>query len=201
MRKALLAAVAVIALASASPATVLKKLTLGEIEGYASEVFTGKVLSIDTVEGVGPRKLIYTEVTFHELTTLKGRFPGRTATFRFAGGTYGRRSLRVVGMPEFRVGQRCLLFMNAGLDKLCPAVGWWQGRYLLRADKSRKVRVHDSNGNPVYAIRDGRPALKRKKKTDRPMLEADFAKIVRSEIALGEIRRRRQREAEQGGSK
>ncbi len=48
MRKALLAAVAVAALASAAPATVMKKLTLGEIEGYASEVFTGKVLSIDT---------------------------------------------------------------------------------------------------------------------------------------------------------
>jgi hypothetical protein len=201
MRKALLAAAVVALLASAAPATVLKKLTLGEIEGYASEIFTGTVQAIDTFEGDGPRKLIYTEVTFHELTSLKGKFRSSTATYRFAGGVYGERKLRVVGMPEFRVGQRCLLFTNATLDKLCPVVGWWQGRYLLIRDKDRKVRVHDSQGKPVYGIRDGRPVLEKKTKDAKPMLESDLLKVVRAEIALGEIRRRKQREAEKGGER
>jgi len=201
MRNALLAAALVAVLAGAAKATVMKKLTLREIEGFASEIFTGKVLSIDTVLDDGPRKLIFTKVTFHELGSLKGRFATKTITYRFAGGTYGKRSLRVVGMPEFRVGQHCLLFTNADVDRLCPAIGWWQGRYLLREDEERKVRLFDSNGKPVYDIEKGRPVLEKKKKNARPMLASDFARIVRSEIALGEIRRKREREAGKGGEK
>ena len=51
-------------LAGPASATILKKLTLAEIEDYASEAFVGTVLSTECFEDDGPRNLIYTEVTF-----------------------------------------------------------------------------------------------------------------------------------------
>ena len=43
--------------------------------------------------------------------------------------------------------------------------------------------------------------LEKKTKDAKPMLESDLLKVVRAEIALGEIRRRKQREAEKGGER
>lgn len=190
------------ALAGGASATVLKKLTLGEIEGYASEVFLGTVQSVRCVEDDGPRNLIFTEVTFASLRSLKGKFLNATVTYRFAGGTVGERTLRVIGVPKFAPGQRCLLFTNADVDKLCPAIGWWQGRYLLRQDPEDPkgvLRVHDSDGRAVYGFEDGRPVLTPAKEpgkpAPKPMLASDFEKHVTQLIAKAEEARKKAAEA------
>ncbi len=183
-------------LTGAASATVLKRLTLGEIEGYASEVFRGTVLSVTCVEDDGPRKLIWTEVTFTDLSSLKGSFKNATVKYRFAGGTVGKRTLRVIGVPTFAPGQKCFLFTNADLDAICPAIGMGQGRYLLREDDKKVLRLHDSGGKPVYGIEDGIPVRTPAKKNARPMLASAFEKHVRELIARAEAARKKQAEAE-----
>ncbi|MEN8150482.1 MAG: hypothetical protein ABFS86_11710 [Planctomycetota bacterium] len=193
-------------LGGVASATILKELTFEEIENCAREAFVGTVLSVSFVEDDGPRKLIFTEVTFTNLRSLKGKFTSATVKYRFAGGTVGDRTLKVIGVPRFTVGQRCFLFTNAELDRLCPAIGWWQGRFLYRLDKEKTWRVHDSDGRPVYGLSKGRPVLKAPApkspgETPKPMTVADFEERMGRVIAAGEERRKRELEAAQDAEK
>lgn len=128
-------------------AATVEKLSFEQVVERSTEVFVGTVLSKKVVEGGEPRNLILTEVKFHELDVLKGDLPGKTKRYRFAGGTLGDRTLTVPGVPQFELGGRYVLFADDAGDGVCPAVGWWQGRYQVHRDpESGAEYVLDSNG-------------------------------------------------------
>jgi hypothetical protein len=179
-------------LAVAAEATTIRRLTLEQVVGHASEVFVGTVVSTRSLADGPPRNLIHTEVTFGSLRHLKGAANGETVSYRFAGGTLGDRRLEVVGVPRFTVGRRVVLLANPSLDRLCPAVGWWQGRYVVGAEPgTRREIVLDSGERPVYRFVDGRPVTKPRDGEDRPMALSDFLDRLRAvvreqEAATGE---------------
>lgn len=104
-------------------------------------VFDGTVVSIEhrasDIVVPGDRALPHTFVTFRIDALVKGSSQdGSTITLRFLGGPDGTgRHLTVAGVPQFRVGDRDVLFVNPNDDKLCPIVDWEHGRLrIVRGD-------------------------------------------------------------------
>lgn len=62
-------------------------------------------------ETVGPGSTVYHTVSFEVGEVLKGD-AGSSVTVRVEGGTVGNVTLRVVSAPEFRVGERVVLFLE-----------------------------------------------------------------------------------------
>lgn len=79
-------------------------------------------------EHYGSSRLIITKVTMEVEQTLKGSAP-RTLTVEVLGGTIGDETLRVSHVPEFRVGERDVLFLNNAPHAVSPLVGSDQGRF------------------------------------------------------------------------
>jgi hypothetical protein len=166
--------------ASFARATVIRRLTLAEVERDASEIFVGTVRMTTAVEGPAPRKLIYTEVTFENLDVIKGKIPAATTSYRFAGGEIGERRVEVHGMPRFEVGGRYLVFADAKRDPFCPAIGWHQGRYTVKTDpESRIEQLADSDGRPVYSFTGGQPVTTPPSEDAEPLTLDAGLEIVR----------------------
>ncbi len=188
--------VAVVLLAAPARATWIRRLSLAQVESYASEIFTGTVRSVKCVRGPSGKIPVFTEVVFDHLDVLKGRITGATVTYSFAGGRLGRQRVEVLGVPAFEIGDRVVLFANARLDPVCPAIGWEQGRYRVeRLAPWGEEMVCDSRGRPVYSFENGRPVLSPERKGERPMLLSAFRDRIEGLIRAREAR---EREREKG---
>ena len=76
----------------------------------------------------GSSRLIITTVTLQVEQTLKGSAP-RTLSIEVMGGTLGDETLHVSHVPEFKVGDRDVLFLNNAPHAVSPVVGSDQGRF------------------------------------------------------------------------
>jgi hypothetical protein len=163
----------------ASPTTVIAP-TFDELVAKAQTIFVGR--AVDTrseFEYSSSGRSIVTHVTFSVERVLKGQV-GLQTELTFLGGTVGDIRMEVAGMPEFRVGDRDLLFVSSQVHAASPLVGLAYGRFRLVRDPvtgADQVRTHD--GRPVVSIEDiGKPPVKTLK-TLRPMAFTEFESIVR----------------------
>jgi len=179
-------------LAGVAVATTLKRLSLDEVAHGSREIVVGTVQKTVAVAGDDERNLIFTDVEFGQLAIWKGSVSDSTVTYRFTGGTIGRRTLTVVGVPRFEVGKRYVLFANPDADEICPTVGWMQGRYVVRKDtKSTTERVYDSDGHAVYGFVAGAPLLKPTKDRPRALTLVEFQVEVLRAIEVARVRQER----------
>lgn len=177
--KRLFAPIFLLLLLAPASGTVLKRLTIADVEDRAERILVATVRSVSEFAGVPPESPILTEVVFESLTVLKGNDPGATIAYRFAGGKVGERRLRIAGMPEFEVGERYVLFAAPALDTLCPIVGWWQGRYrVLPAIPGTEPVVGDSDGRPVYGFTNGLPVITPPDEEVKPLTLSAFVGLV-----------------------
>ena len=106
--------------------------TFAELVAEAEFVVRGVVTDVRTEEFDSPDgRGVRTLVTLRVERALKGA-PGETVTLSMLGGTSGRRTLTIPGMPQFRVGQRELVFVAQNGRVFCPLVRIGHGRYHLR---------------------------------------------------------------------
>ena len=122
IRKLATVILAVLILAGVATPVTLVRMNLRQIAGHADVVFIGTVDRQVCEKIPSRRNLIYTKVTFRDLTVISGSIKTSTITLPFAGGKMGTESVRVPGMPTFAVGDRVLLF--AGVDRpwFCPVI-------------------------------------------------------------------------------
>ena len=118
--------------------------TFDALVGGASTVFVGEVMNVRarwvaTSQG----RAIMTDVTFRVDEVWKGHL-GAVTMLEFMGGTIDGMTMEVVGMPEFTVGQRNVLFVS-GERAASPLVGFMYGRMKVERDFSGvdRVRTHD----------------------------------------------------------
>jgi hypothetical protein len=140
---------AVTALVAPLRASVVLAPTFEELVDAAREVFVGEVVShqsqwVNTSEG----PTIVTLVTFSILESLKGGLLTQTS-LEFLGGTVGDTTLEVSGMPEFRMGDRDVVFVGAR-NGVSPLVDLAYGRVRI---------VREVNGVDTVRFHDGRPLL------------------------------------------
>ncbi|PTX97709.1 hypothetical protein [Opitutus sp. ER46] len=138
VRRLLAASVLVLAAGAAHALTVVPP-TFDELVAKANVVVRGVVTKVEakTVE-TSQGTAIKTYVTFKVERTLKGTTEDEV-TLQFLGGKVGRRTLKVVGMPTFSVGDREIVFVGDNGRVICPLIAAGHGRYRLETDPATKV--------------------------------------------------------------
>ena len=143
---------AFLCLAVAARAMIVVPPTFSELVAEAETVVRGVVTEqrseeFDSPQGRGIRTL----VTLRVERVLKGK-PTETITLTLLGGTVGRRTLRIDGMPTFRVGDRQLVFVAGNGRVFCPVVASGHGRFHVQRDATTgREFVARDNGRPLMS--------------------------------------------------
>lgn len=155
------AASAALFLAAASGtafATSVVRMDVKNLAKRSSLVFAGTVAAIEK-HALADDSMAYTFVTFEDLDVLAGAFAGRTLTLRFDGGELSDGRVVVVpGMPEFKEGERVVLFADGGNGAVpCPITGWEQGHLRVVDDPTTgEPALADAQGREILGIEKGR---------------------------------------------
>jgi len=118
-----------------SRATILIERDDKDLAQKAELIFAGTVTGIETRLSdriaEGDAILPHTFVTFSIERLIKGSSTaGNSVTLRFLGGPGRRgRHMGVIGMPNFLAGDQVILFVKGNGVRICPVVGWSQGRF------------------------------------------------------------------------
>ncbi len=127
-------------------ATIVFPTSFEQLTDKADLVFAGKVLTNQsawkTLQG---RRTIVTRVDFQVLEAYKGT-AGARLELEFLGGTVGDTRLEVEGTPEFRGGEKVLLFVRTQARASCPVVSYYHGKISIQPDPAggaEKLVRHD----------------------------------------------------------
>jgi len=132
--------------AATARSTTIVAPSFDELVGRAQQVVVAQVVARQST-WVSSRsgRVIVTDVTFHIERTMKGPIYAERS-LEFLGGTIGDETLRVDGMPEFRMGDRDVLFIRDSGRPASPLVGFMHGRFRIVRDTVsgiETVRTHD----------------------------------------------------------
>lgn len=118
--------------------------------GFVAETVVKSVRSERVTQG--GNTAIFTYVTFVTRSAITGAVPGEF-TLEFLGGTVGEESMTVVGMPQFFVGQRDVVFVEKTTGQICPLVTLGHGRYRVYTDASSSTPlIARDNGVPLEDV-------------------------------------------------
>jgi len=152
LRSLALAAGLVAGLAVAHPAAQ-ESMSLDQMIVAAPAIVVATVESRRAeYEYYGSSRLIITKVTLRVEQSIKGSAP-RTVVVEVLGGTIGDQTLHVSHVPEFRVGDRDVLFLSNAPHAVSPLVGSDQGRFRVLADNDTGTpRVVTAGFEPLTAV-------------------------------------------------
>lgn len=137
----------VVAPASAS---LVERLPLSVLQERADAVVVGRILSTGT--SLEDRR-VRTVTRLAIDRSFRGPASG-TLSIVTRGGTVGERRLVVRGTPEFRTGERVLVFLFRGSAGWRP-VGMFQGVWRLEPDGGGLARPSDAAGAALVELRPG----------------------------------------------
>ena len=143
MHRALLGVVllAVLAVASPAGATVVVPMAEADLVAQADAIVVARVTAI---ESHADRGHIYTNVALAIDETLKGDSVP-TLTVRLLGGRVGDHAAWVEGSPEFRRGERALLFLTAHRDGTPRVAHLYQGKFsIVRSPAGEDMAVRET---------------------------------------------------------
>jgi hypothetical protein len=165
MKAKLVAGALLSALALAAEATVLRYLNFDQLAEQAEAIVIGTV-TLQQVAPVGRPHNLHTYVTLDHLEVLSGQVPEGRLTLRIRGGFDGRNGVHIAGTPEFRQGERVLLFVQGNGRDMVPFVGWGQGVFRLKNNATGRSEVHDADDNEVVGIQQGHVMRQQGKKLE-----------------------------------
>jgi hypothetical protein len=134
-------------------ATTVVEQTFSDLVHHAEVIAVGTVTGIQERWDVG-RQAPFTDVTFSQLTVLKGDPGGETMTLEFLGGhTPDGTLLSVSGVPQFTIGEKTVVFCVGNHRDFCPLVGVWQGLLRVTFNPQRGVEtVSDNFRVPIVGL-------------------------------------------------
>jgi hypothetical protein len=127
--------------------------TFDELVAEAETIVRGEVTAVRAEEFDSPQgRGVRTHVTLRVERALKGA-PGAEITLVQLGGSTGRQTLLIPGLPQFHVGERQIVFVARNERVFCPIVGIGHGRYHVRREAAtgREYIVRD-NEAPLVAL-------------------------------------------------
>ncbi|HEY0946757.1 MAG TPA: hypothetical protein VGD81_15865 [Opitutaceae bacterium] len=190
-------AVAMVLAAAAALATTVRPPDFDQLVGHADTILQGEVTAVRSEwTGEGERRRIVTHVTVRIAEALVGESHAETIELTLLGGQVGAERLTVAGMPEFRVGDRDILFVQGNGRQLCPLVAMGYGRYLVADDPAGGAEpiIARVNGVPLTSVDEvglplveGAPAqMLRTLKRGQGLRASEFAEQIRTRAqALG----------------
>lgn len=171
----------------ASSTTVIPP-TFESLVSSSNSIFVGEVTDV-RAEWVTTRegRAIITRVTFKVEDVWKGAI-GAMTQLEFLGGTVGTTTMDVVGMPQFREGQRSVLFVSGDANAVSPLVGFYHGRMRVEKDPYGVDRVRTYDGRSL-----GNPGQVGANKANymlsvTPMRLSDLETAVRGRVSAGRAR-------------
>ena len=118
--------------AQATEATTAIMVADSELIVHSRVIVTGTVRSLASdADGEG---LVWTYVEVRTDRVLKGHLSERTIVLKQLGGSLGESGIRIVGQPEFKPGERVLLFLNTGGDGSLHAAHAFMGKFSVIDD-------------------------------------------------------------------
>lgn len=166
-------------------------LTLDDLIARSPDIVVATVSSRRSEwEHYGSSRLIVTKVTLEIEQRLKGSAP-RTLVVEVLGGTIGDETQRVSHVPEFRVNDRDVLFLNGRQRAASPIIGSDQGRFRVIDESGTGVaRVLTAGFEPLQsASQIGAVRPEAARSLSSAMSLDDFVTLVRDRIRLLEARR------------
>ena len=148
-----LALLASLLIPAAAQATLLVYLSDEDLTAEADAVVQGEVLSVESYRDAR-RDRVFTWVTLGVSEYLKGHGPDEVIV-RVAGGVVGDLEYRVLGAPQFTVGEEVVLFLQARTDAN-GVVGMIQGKLRVTTDERGEKWVTREIGGVALVARDGR---------------------------------------------
>ncbi len=147
-----LLALALFAVSSARATTVIPP-TFEQLVSQAELIFQGTVTEVKSIWiGEGAQRHIQTYVTFKIEDAVKGE-PGATYTISLLGGTVDGQTMEVTDAPQFKVGDRDVLFVEHNGEQFVPLVGINNGRFHVRHDpQSGRDFIHTGEGKPLSDV-------------------------------------------------
>ena len=133
----------------AAQATTVIPPTFDSLVSKSQTIFVGEVIATRSEWIATPHgRAITTRVTFKVEDVWKGAV-GAVTQLEFMGGTVGGITMDVVGMPQFRDGERALLFVSGQAKPVSPLVGFFHGRMPVDRDRFGVDRVRTYDGLPL----------------------------------------------------
>ena len=129
--------------------------SFAELVGDADAIYRGRISAVESrwvPRGDGQGNVIKTFVTLAVERVLKGGEQA-SVTLELLGGTVGSDSMRVSGMPTYKVGEREIVFVQKNGVQFCPLVALMHGRYrVLKDDATSREHVARDDGLPLTAV-------------------------------------------------
>lgn len=179
-RVAALAAAVLLTAVTATRASTVIPPTFEQLVANAQSVFVAEVVGVRAVwRDARERRVIKTLVTVRVEDVWKGSVSG-TTQLEFLGGTVDGVTLEVHGVPQFRVGQRELLFVvDGGRPMVSPLVGLMHGRMRVERDPATGVdRVRTFDGRAFTSVAEIGAQRAPGVRVQTPMRLADFRSAV-----------------------
>jgi hypothetical protein len=171
-------------LATAQPAHAQDALTLDELIVAAPTIVVATVTGRRADwESYGASRLIITTVTLEVEQSLKGGAP-RTLVVEVMGGSISDETQRLSHVPEFRVRERDVLFLNGLPHAVSPLVGSDQGRFrVLEESAGGTARVVTVGFHPLRSLAEiGAARTAPARSLSEALSLSDFVTRVRDRI-------------------
>jgi len=133
-------------------ATLVVPPTFNELVDRADLVFEGTVVDVRSEwRATRGGRQIMSQVTYRLGRGLKGGAPLQVVLEVF-GGTVGRDTMRIGGMPDFSVGDHDLLFVRQGGAEGLPLVGLMHGRFRVSRAPDGREWVTTYDGRAIASL-------------------------------------------------
>lgn len=145
-----------LALVSMTPALALsvRPPSFSELVAKADTILDGTVTAVESrwVTNAAGHRLIKTFVTVKARDVAKGE-AAPEQTLVFLGGTVGRDTMAVGGMPSLHKGDRAWLFVEGNGHTVCPLLGAAHGAFPIRRDPATgQTRVARFDRRPLMSL-------------------------------------------------
>ena len=149
---------AVLFMAKTTTATTAVMLSDEQLIASSRVILLGEVQSVKAQWDLNHEN-INTYVKIKISQTLKGQLQNDTIVFKQLGGTVGEDSTVIFGAPEYKTGQRVLLFLDTAQDGTLRVAHLFQGKYDVRDDtntgRTRIKRELDKGDINILGATDG----------------------------------------------
>ena len=171
-------------------ATTVIPPTFDELVSRAKLIFSGEVMNLQSAWEPRPNggRAIVTFITFRVDDVWKGSV-GAVTQLKFLGGTVDGMTIEVSDMPEFRLGQRDVLFVGDTVRVVSPLVGFMHGRVRIDRELATGVdRVRTFDGRSLGSPADIGGFRPPSFEPVTPMRLSDFKAAVVGRIAAARAR-------------
>jgi hypothetical protein len=153
-----------------------------ELTEDAVAVVVGRVSAIQS-RWDGLRSHLLTDVTVSIDDVLKGDIPPGDVTITQVGGRIGDVESRVVGSPEFGVGETVFLFLRLNADGTLRVAHLYQGKFSISTDPhSGEQVVHRRTPAGVVVLRPSSPAGRLDDVDEQRHRLSDFRDRIRNHV-------------------